>query len=54
MARLEEVAKCYDEQIEAGRYFLHEHPAHASWTTKCLRELASEPGVLYVEGDVQI
>ena len=50
MAGLEEVAKCYREQIEAGRCFSHEHPAHASLTMKCLRDLASEPGVLYVHG----
>ena len=30
MAGLEETAKCYREHIEAGRYLLHEHPAHAS------------------------
>ena len=50
MAGLEEVAKCCREQVEAGPCFSHEHPAHASWTTKYLRDLASEPGVLYVHG----
>ena len=30
MAGLEEVVTCYRKHIEAGRYFLHEHPAHAS------------------------
>ena len=40
----------YRKQIEAGWYFLHERPAHASFITNCLRELASEPGVLFVQG----
>ena len=42
----------YRKQIEAGWYFLHERPAHASLTTNCLQELASEPGVLYVQGSM--
>ena len=33
MAGLEEAVKCYRKQIKAGRYFLHEHPADASWKT---------------------
>ena len=29
MTGLDEAAKCYREQTEGGRYFLHEHPAQA-------------------------
>ena len=36
----------YMEQIEGGRYFVHEHPAHAtSWQEDCMKKLMGEPGV---------
>ena len=36
----------YREQLTHGRYFLHEHPAHAtSWQELAMQALMKEPGV---------
>ena len=45
-------ARLYREQLEAGRYFLHEHPKSAtSWMEKCMKDLASDPTVMRTEID---
>ena len=37
----------YNEQLSAGRYFLHEHPKSAtSWSETCMEELSSNPLVM--------
>ena len=37
---MEFVAKLYKKQIDAGRVFLHEQPAHArSWALPCIRRI---------------
>ena len=42
----------YKLQAEAGRYFLHEHPAQAtSWQLAEVRELLETNGVQRVVGD---
>jgi len=44
-------AELYEMQWQAGRYFLHEHPAGAtSWRTKKIQELEKLEGVLRVVG----
>ena len=46
------VAELYRDQVEAGRYFLHEHPSTASsWSLPCIREVLDLPGVEKVDGD---
>ena len=46
------VIKVYRMQLEAGRWFLHEHPAKAmSWDLKEIRKLGNEQGVLISEAD---
>ena len=46
IVHIEFMASLYLEQIEGGRYFLHEHPAFAtSWTLPCMEELAKVHGV---------
>ena len=36
----------YREQLQGGRYFVHEHPEHASsWQTDVMKSLMSEEGV---------
>ena len=42
----------YVEQIQAGRYFLHEHPRSASsWKLPAMEELMNIPGVALTHGD---
>ena len=42
----------YLEQIQAGRYFLHEHPRSASsWKLPAMEELMKIPGVVLTHGD---
>ena len=42
----------YMEQIEGGRYFLHEHPSHAtSWALPSVQRIASLPGVIRTDAD---
>jgi hypothetical protein len=49
---LDFVAQLYRDQLDGGRYFLHEHPRWASsWSLKCMEEVASLPGVQIVHGD---
>ena len=46
------VCKLYKMQVQAGRYFLHEHPATAtSWELKCTQEVFHMDGVDVVHGD---
>ncbi len=43
---LQFLLELYQEQMEGGRYFLHEHPAHASsWTEQMVQDLLAIPGV---------
>ena len=49
---MEFVRRLYRKQVEAGRYFLHEHPAQAtSWNLPCVSEVAALDGVATVVGD---
>ena len=49
---LEFCVELYREQLKHGRYFLHEHPAHASsWQQEAVAELMGEHGVVSVVGD---
>ena len=46
------VCKMYLKQIQAGRFFLHEHPANAtSWSEACVREVLSKVGVSRITAD---
>ncbi len=46
------VISLYHEQLEGGRYFLHEHPLYASsWALPAMEELSDVPGVRRVHGD---
>jgi len=46
------VASLYKDQIEGGRYFIHEHPKWAtSWGENEIDELMSIPGVEVAHGD---
>ena len=46
------VVELYREQIEGGRYFIHEHPLHAaSWEEEEIKELMDLPGVVRAHGD---
>lgn len=46
------VCELYRIQLDAGRYFLHEHPAGAtSWQLECIRELRQQDSVERVTGD---
>ncbi len=49
---IEFVISLYVEQLEGGRYFLHEHPRRASsWGLQQIRDLLKMPGVDMVAGD---
>ena len=49
---LEFVASLYEEQLEGGRYFLHEHPLYASsWKVPAIEAVWDRPGVQRVHGD---
>ena len=49
---MEFMAKLYKKQVDGGRVFLHENPAHAkSWALPCIRRLMRELGVHVVEAD---
>ena len=51
-AHMQFVAQLYLDQIFGERYFLHEHPRHASsWELECMRRLRLIPGVAVVRGD---
>ena len=46
------MVKLYKKQVEGGRIFVHENPAHAkSWAPPCIRKMARETGVQIVEAD---
>ncbi len=52
VAHLEFVVSLYVEQLQGGRYFLHEHPQYAtSWTERVMKELAEIKGVIRTNGD---
>ena len=49
---LEFSVKLYKMQLDAGRYFLHEHPQGASsWQEPCIKEVMKRHGVTRVVGD---
>ena len=49
---MEFVVKLYRKQIDAGRFFIHENPAHAkSWALPCVRKMMREAGVEIAEAD---
>ena len=49
---MEFVVSLYREQIEGGRYFLHEHPSGAtSWKLESMMDLMSNPTVERVDPD---
>ena len=49
---LQFVVELYREQLEAGRYFLHEQPrSAASWEEKVVESLAKVPGVEVISAD---
>ena len=46
------VAELYQEQMDGGRYFLHEHPMYAtSWQVASIASICQQPGVQRVQGD---
>ena len=52
LVHLEFMTEIYREQIEGGRFFLHEHPESAgSWAEKCISDLLAIPSVSRVCGD---
>ncbi len=52
MVHLRFVCELYRDQVNEGRYFLHEHPAGASsWTEECVEEVAQLEEVDTVIGD---
>ena len=52
IAHIEFVISLYEEQIQGGRYFLHEHPSSASsWKLESMLELLKHPSVSRVNGD---
>ena len=52
MQHMEFMVKLYKKQLEGGRIFLHENPAHAkSWALPCIRRMMREVGVDVVEAD---
>ena len=49
---LEFCVKLYHMQLEAGRYFLHEHPYGASsWQEPCIQKMMAKNNVIKVMGD---
>ena len=49
---MEFVVKLYRKQVEGGRVFVHENPAHAkSWALPCIRKMMRQLGVDVVETD---
>ena len=52
MVHLRFMMELYREQVEQGRYFLHEHPAYAtSWGEECVDEIKELENVDTVVGD---
>ena len=53
LSMLEFAISMYWDQIERGRFFLHEHPANAtSWSLPQVQQLERHPGVQVVVGDM--
>ena len=51
LVRVECCCQLYRDQVEAGRYFLHEHPVGASsWNLPCVRKVMGLPGVQKIIG----
>ena len=49
---LDFVVSLYREQIDSGRYFLHEHRLHASsWSVPSVEKIRQMPNVLRAQGD---
>ena len=49
---MEFMAKLYRKQVEGGRVFIDENPAHAkSWALPCIKKVMRELGVDVVEAD---
>ena len=49
---MEFVVRLYRNQVEAGRVFIHESPAHAtSWALPAIRKMKDDVGVDVVEAD---
>ena len=49
---MEFMIRLYRKQIEAGRVFIHENPAHAkSWALPCIKKMMRELGVDVIETD---
>ena len=49
---MEFVAKLYKKQVDVGRFFIHENPAHAkSWALPCIKRIMRQMGVEVVEAD---
>ena len=49
---MEFMVRLYRKQVEAGRVFIHENPAHAtSWALPAIREMMAEVGVDIFEAD---
>ena len=52
MVHLRFVCELYTEQVQAGRYFLHEHPANAtSWQEECMQKVLELEKVAVTVGD---
>jgi len=52
VAHVKFVVSLYEEQVDGGRYFLHEHPLYAdSWELKCAQRLSATPEVQRVYGN---
>ena len=52
MIHLKFVCSLYKKQVEAGRYFLHEHPSGAtSWAQKCIVGIQQLPNVQRIAND---
>ena len=52
MQHMEFMVRLHRKQLEGGRIFLHENPAHAkSWALPCIRRMMRQIGVDVVEAD---
>jgi hypothetical protein len=52
MVHLRFLAELYKEQMDSGRYFVHEHPLYAgSWELPLIKDLMADPRVDRVHGD---
>ena len=52
VVHLDFVARLYTDQVEQGRYFLHERPLHAtSCVVHCIGRVLRLPNVVVVHGD---